>query len=260
MSSKPPVFLTVKIEISDGIARLILNRPPLNVLNIEMMEEINSALETIISTDDLNVVVIAAEGKAFSAGVDVADHTGDKVEKMVKVFHKMFENLNKVKVPVIAVVNGAALGGGCELATFCDVVIASERSKFGQPEIQVGVFPPIAAIMFPRMMYLKKAFELILTGDVISADEARQLGLVNQVFPVESFKEESEKYIAKYTCNSSAVNQITKRAIYKVMDKDYDKAVKKIEDIYLDKLMKTVDANEGLKAFLEKRRPVWKNK
>jgi cyclohexa-1,5-dienecarbonyl-CoA hydratase len=260
MNSEPALFKTVKVEINDGIARLILNRPPVNVLNIEMMQEINSALEIIIETQDLKVVIVAAEGKAFSAGVDVADHTEDKVKQMVEIFHKMFENLIKIEAPVIAVVNGAALGGGCELATFCDIVIASERSKFGQPEIQVGVFPPIAVIMFPRMMYLKNAFELILTGDVISAVEAQRMGLVNKVFPVENFNEESEKYIAKYSNNSAMINKITKHAIYKVLDKDYKKAIKKIEEIYIDKLMKTEDANEGLKAFLEKRKPEWKNR
>jgi len=260
MSSEPAEFKTIKLETNDSISRLILDRPPLNVLNIEMMQEINAALEVILGDETVNLVVIAAEGKAFSAGVDVADHTEDKVELMVEVFHRIFENLYKLAPPVICVVDGAALGGGCEVASFCDIVIASERSKFGQPEIQVGVFPPIAAIMFPRMMDLKKAFELILTGDVVSAAEAKQSGLVNQVFPVENFNEETEKYIAKLANNSGIVNKITKRAIYKVLDKDYEKAVKKIEEIYLDKLMKTEDANEGLKAFLEKRKPVWQNK
>jgi cyclohexa-1,5-dienecarbonyl-CoA hydratase len=260
MDSEPAEFKTVKIELNDGIARLILDQPPLNVLNIEMMREINSALDIILKTETVNVVIISAEGKAFSAGVDVAEHTEDKVQEMVAVFHQIFENLYNLAPPVVAVVDGAALGGGCELASFCDIVIASERSKFGQPEIQVGVFPPIAAIMFPRMMYLKKAFELILTGDIISATEAQKIGLVNQVFPVENFNEDSENYIAKVANNSAVVNRITKRAFYKVVDKDYDKAIKKIEKIYLDELMKTEDANEGLKAFLEKRKPVWKNK
>ncbi len=260
MSSEPFEFKTIKVLKHDGLTKLILNRPPLNVLNIEMMSELNSALSDIKKDKSMNLVVLTAEGKAFSAGVDVSEHTTDKVEVMLEIFHRIFSNLNEIEQPVIAVVNGAALGGGCELATFCDIVIASERAKFGQPEIQVGVFPPIAAIMFPRMMHLKNAFELILTGDIIPASEAEKLGLVNHVFPFDTFDEEVDKFIEKFMNNSAIVNRITKRSIYKVLDKDYDKAVTKVEEIYLNKLMKTKDANEGLTAFLEKRKPVWQNK
>lgn len=259
MSSEPAELKTIKILKQDGIAKLILDRPPLNVLNIEMMSEINFALKQFLKDRSINVVVIAAEGKAFSAGVDVSDHTEDKVEEMIGVFHEIFTNLAELDPPVIAAVKGAALGGGCELATFCDIVLSSERAKFGQPEIQVGVFPPIATIMFPRMMYLKKGFELILTGDIIPASEAETLGLVNHVYPLDTFDDEVAKFIAKVNNNSAVVNRLTKRSIYSVLNIDYEKAVKQIEDLYLKKLMKTADANEGLKAFLEKRKPVWKN-
>ncbi len=241
-------------------ARIILNRPPLNVLNIEMMREINQALESLQNDVQLKVVVIAAQGKAFSAGVDVSDHTGEKVREMIHVFHKIFENLNRIDAPTIALVNGAAFGGGCEVASFCDLVIASEKAKFGQPEIKVGVFPPIAAIMFPRMMGLKKAMELILTGETIRANEAKEIGLVNAVLPAESFEEESEAIINKITSLSSIVLQLTKRSVYEPLGSSYKDAIKIIENIYLNQLMMTEDANEGLKAFLEKREPVWKNK
>ncbi|MCK5635906.1 MAG: enoyl-CoA hydratase/isomerase family protein, partial [Thermoplasmatales archaeon] len=148
----------------------------------------------------------------------------------------------------------------CEVATFCDIVIASEKSKFGQPEIKVGVFPPVAAAIFPKLMWSKKALELLITGDVIRANEAKELGLVNHILPVDNFEVEAEKFISeKLASNSAVVMQLTKRAFLEGATQNYSESIKKIEDIYLNELMKTNDANEGLSAFLEKRPPVWKN-
>jgi cyclohexa-1,5-dienecarbonyl-CoA hydratase len=253
-------YKTIIVEEKDMIGKITFNNLPLNILNIDMMKEINNA---IISFRDKNikVLILNSNGKAFSAGVDVSDHTKDKVKDMIHVFHEIFNNLYKINVPTIAIVNGAALGGGCEVATFCDIVIASEKSKFGQPEIKVGVFPPIAAAIFPKLMPNKKALELILTGEVIGAQEAKELGLVNHVLPVDNFDEEAEKIVnGKIASNSAKILQLTKRAFIEGATKNYSDSIKGIEDIYLNKLMKTNDANEGLAAFLEKRPPVWKNK
>jgi cyclohexa-1,5-dienecarbonyl-CoA hydratase len=253
-------YKTIIVEEKDMIGRITFNIPPLNVLNIEMMKEINQAL-TDFQKKSLKVLIINSNGKAFSAGVDVSDHTKEKVNEMIHVFHEIFTNLRKIKAPTIALVNGAALGGGCEVATFCDIVIASEKSKFGQPEIKVGVLPPVAAAIFPKLMWSKKALELIMTGVTISANEAKDLGLVNHILPVENFEEEAEKFIAeKLASNSAVVLQLTKRAFIEGATQNYPVSIKKIEDIYLNELMKTDDANEGLAAFLEKRQPVWKNK
>lgn len=179
---------------------------------------------------------------------------------MIGVFHEIFSNMLKVKAPIVALVNGAALGGGCEVATFCDIVIASEKSKFGQPEIMVGVFPPVAAAVFPRIIGHKKGLELLLTGATILAPEAKEVGLVNHVLPVENFEEEAEKLVNDSLADKSAVVlQMTKRAFIEGSKGNYDDAIKKIENIYLNELMKTKDANEGLAAFLEKRKPVWKH-
>jgi cyclohexa-1,5-dienecarbonyl-CoA hydratase len=246
-------------ERGEHTATITFNKPPLNVLDIKMMEEINSVLEELTDDTKLKAVIFKAEGKAFSAGVDVADHTDEKAGEMIRTFHKIFENMLNIKAPIVALVNGAALGGGCELAVFCDIVLASDRSKFGQPEIKVGVFPPIAAVIFPRFMNLKKALELNLTGDTIDAAEAMRLGLVNSVYPTDSFEEEAQKVINRLTSNSSVVLQLTKEAILEGYGKDYNTAVSKAENIYLNKLMKTHDANEGLLAFMEKRKPNWKN-
>ena len=252
-------FKHIQTELKDGMATLTLNRAPLNVFNIEMMEEINSYLEELKKEKSLKLLVIQAMGKAFSAGVDVGEHLGDLVYKMIEVFHKMFRLMDALKVPSIAVVNGSALGGGCELALYCDMVIATEKAKFGQPEIQVGVFPPIAALIFPRMIGRKKAMELILSGETISAQEALTLGLVNKVVPEVSFDQEVNSFIEKFKKLSGVVLKLTKEATLAGLNDDTDKGLKVIEKIYLDRLMKTNDALEGLKAFLEKRKPTWKD-
>ena len=252
-------YKTITVEEKDLIGWITFNRPPLNVLNIEMMKEINSALKDF-QNRKLKVLILNANGKAFSAGVDVSDHTKEKVKEMIQIFHEIFTNLRKINAPTVALVNGAALGGGCEVATFCDIVIASEKSKFGQPEIMVGVFPPVAAAIFPKLMWSKKALELMLTGETLRANDAKELGLVNQILPVENFEAEAEKFInEKLASNSAVVLQLTKRAFIEGATQNYGEAIKKIEDIYLNELMKTSDANEGLTAFLEKRQPVWKN-
>ncbi len=253
-------YHNIRVNLVDGVGEIEFDRPPLNVLNIEMMKEINSALKDLISDPTLRLLVFKGSGKAFSAGVDVTEHTHDLVNEMLETFHEIFSHLQEMSVPTVAVVNGAALGGGCEIAIFCDIVLASDRAKFGQPEIKVGVLPPIAAIMFPRLMDQKKAFELILTGDVIPADEAKRLGLVNQVYPADEFDEKAKEFINKFTSLSSAVVKITKRSLNQTRGLNYSEAIKKIEDIYFNELMKTEDANEGLQAFIEKRKPSWKHK
>ncbi len=249
----------IQTEFKEGVAMLTLNRLPLNVLNIEMMEEINIYFESLLKEKTLKLLVIQAAGKAFSAGVDVGEHLGELVYKMIEVFHKMFRLMDALKVPSLSVVNGSALGGGCELAVYCDMVIATEKAKFGQPEIQVGVFPPIAALAFPRMMGRKKALELILSGDVISAQEALALGMINKIVPEASLAEEVNRFIEKFKKLSGIVLKLTKEATLSGLNDDAERGLKAIEKIYLERLMKTDDAIEGLKAFLDKRKPTWKD-
>lgn len=250
----------IKWEEEQDLVRLILNKPPLNWLNIEMMEEMNHALESLIDKKGVKLLIVQAEGKAFSVGVDVEDHMGDKAEKMIAVFHRMFRLLDALGIPSLALVNGSALGGGCELAVYCDMVLASEKAKFGQPEIQIGVFPPIAALAFPRLIGRKKAFELVLAGETIGAREALEIGLVNKVVPVEQFNEEAEKFIAKIRACSPVALRLTKKAIVQGFDTGVDEGLKRIEHIYMKELMVSEDANEGLKAFVEKRPAQWKGR
>ena len=253
------VYESITVEEKEGIGRITFNKPPLNILDTAMMKEINLALKDF-QDKNLKALVIDAEGKAFSAGVDISDHTADKVGEMISVFHEIFTNLQSIGAPTVALVNGAALGGGCEVALFCDIVIASERSKFGQPEIMVGVFPPVAAAIFPKLIGRKKALELLLTGDSVRANEAKELGLINQVLPVESFREDAESYLSeKLASKSATVLALTKRAFIEGETQNYTEAMEKIEDLYLKDLMSTKDAQEGLAAFMEKRKPVWKD-
>jgi cyclohexa-1,5-dienecarbonyl-CoA hydratase len=252
----------IKFEKRDGVAWLTLNEPPLNVLNIAMMREINNALEGLSDASSVKVLVFeAAEGsKAFSAGVDVSEHTEDKVDEMIEVFHRIFRLLDGLEIPTVAVVGGAALGGGCELALFCDMVIASEKASFGQPEIQVGVLPPIAVVALPEIIGPKKAMEMVLTGDRIRADEAERLGLVNMVVAPEELQTAAMEFVSKLSKLSGAVLRITKRAVRVGSSGSFADGLAAVEELYLGPLMDTEDANEGLAAFMEKRPPVWKNK
>src|ERR1044072_7688451 len=178
-----PEFQSIRFDIADRVARITFARPPLNILNIAMMGEIGAALTQCVEQNDLAAIVFdAADGsRAFSAGVAGEEHVAKTIVEMLDSFHNIFRLLGKISKPAIAVVDGAALGGGCELVAACDIVIASERATFGQPEIKLGVFPPVAAILLPRIIGDKKAREMILLGEVIDANEAFKLGLVNHV-------------------------------------------------------------------------------
>ena len=255
-------FQHIVFEREDGVARLTLNKAPLNVLDIAMMREINTALEQVGDDPEIKVLVFeAAEGsKAFSAGVDVSEHTAEMVEEMISVFHQIFRLLDALEVPTLAVVGGAALGGGCELVLFCDMVLASEKASFGQPEIQVGVFAPVAAVAWPRIIGPKKAMELLLTGDRIRADEALRLGLVNKVVPPDELEAAAAELVGKLSAQSGAILRLTKRAVRVGGAGPFAEGLNAVEELYLGPMTDTEDAHEGLAAFMEKRAPVWKNK
>ncbi|MBN2123680.1 MAG: enoyl-CoA hydratase/isomerase family protein [Deltaproteobacteria bacterium] len=249
----------IEVALKDGLGTITLNRPPVNVLNIAMMEEINSVLKSWLGEKDLKMVLFNAKGKCFSAGVDVGEHMGDLAPKMIEAFHGMFRLMYQLEVPTLASVFSSCLGGGCELAIFCDLVIAGQGAKIGQPEIQVGVYPPIAAWVMPRTIGRKAAMDLILSGRIISAEEALQIGLINKVVKDEDLEAETQAFIKPYMKLSAEVLRQTKKTIFKGLMDDLEPSLKIIEDIYLNQLMKTHDAQEGLHAFLEKRKPEWKN-
>jgi len=254
-------FQFITFEKKGKIATLTINRPPYNVLDIPTMKEMNVALAEAKGMDGVSAVVLTAAGsKAFSSGVDVKDHTPDKMDEMIAVFHQIFRTLVTFEVPTVAAVNGVALGGGCEVASFCDLVVASEHSKFGQPEVMVGVYPSMAVAWFTKILGTKRAYELLLTGKTISAQTAYEYGLVNRVIPDTEYDEGLNAFLEELTSKSSVVLKWCKKAIMSGFEVPFEKGLAASEVIYKHALMNTEDAKEGLKAFLEKRKPTWKDK
>ena len=256
---KIPPSATIALDISQDIARITLNRPPLNILTLDVIRDFDGILKEVAEQSNLKAVVVASNGKAFCAGVDVADHTPDRVEPMIREFGQLFTRLRALPMPTIAVVQGAALGGGCELAIACDLVIATGSARFGQPEIKLGVFPPIAAALFPQLIGHQQASRLLFSGETINAAEAVRLGLATYVVSDDDLHTTLDHLLAQYRRMSAAALRITKRAILYGNDLGVN-ALLEIEDLYLRDLMETADAHEGIQAFMEKRQPVWSNK
>jgi len=254
-------FKFLKYGRTGEVVRIAVNRPPFNVLDIATMAEMNVALDLAAKEDGVKVLVVTGVGeKAFSAGVDVADHTRDKVQSMIDTFHGNIRRIMALPIPTVALVNGAALGGGLELALACDMLVATEGAKLGQPEIKLGVFPPIAAILMPRIAPSPRAMELVLGGGTIDSREALSIGLVNRVFPRESFAADAEKFLEQFLSLSRVALVYTKRAMRVAEGRPFAEALHDVEQIYLKELMATEDASEGLNSFMEKRKPVWKNR
>ncbi|MBI2979340.1 MAG: enoyl-CoA hydratase/isomerase family protein [Chloroflexi bacterium] len=254
-------FQNIIIEKKEGIAKLFINRPPVNVIDYQTLLEINAALEALGKDDEVKVLLIRGSGnRAFCAGVEVKDHLGEKMLRMMKEFDKMFRLLRSLGKPTLAVVNGIALGGGCELAVGCDMAIASEKAELGQPEIKLGGLAPAAVPLFQRMVGEKKAFELILLGENISAREAERIGLINKVVAEEELDKAAEELARKLLGKSSLSVKLVREAFYQCADAaEFAAALQRATELGI-KTWETEDGQEGLKAFLEKRKPVWKNK
>lgn len=252
----------IRFKIDDRVARVTFARPPVNIFNIAMMREINDALNQCSHRRELVAIVFdaAADCRAFSAGVAVEEHVEETIFQMLDSFHAIFRNLEQLARPTIAVVDGAALGGGCELVAACDIAIASEGARFGQPEIKLGVFPPVAAVLLSQVIGEKRARELILTGELIEAAEAARLGLVNYVLPGNELEQKTSELLSRFRNLSAAALELTKRAIDLGRGRSLDSALKEVENMYLNELMKTHDATEGINAFIEKRKPEWRDR
>ena len=247
------------LEINEGVVRLTLNRPPLNILTLTAIRELAGALDTVSRQTRLKVLVLAGHGKAFCAGVDVADHTPERTEPMIREFCALFTQLRTLSIPTIAVVQGAALGGGSELALACDMVLAVASARFGQPEIKLGVFPPIAAALFPQLIGYQQAVRLLFSGETITAGEAAQLGLITTVVADGELEVALERLLRQLCGMSATALHMTKRALLYGADLGVRGALPRIEDLYLHDLMATADAHEGVQSFLEKRQPIWRD-
>ena len=248
-------FQFIACQTNDGVAQLTLKRAPLNIINIAMLNELSSALNTLSLDESVRVLVLRAEGtlRVFSAGVDVADHTIDKVGEMIPLFDRVCAALADFPTPTIAVAHGHALGGGCELALCCDLIIAADTANFAQPEIKLATIAPIAAMRLPGLIGYRRAAELLFAGETIGATEAAQIGFINRAVPIEQLEQTVDQLIGKLTNLSGPALRLCKRALR------INNAAE-MEKLYLDELMSTQDAQEGLAAFMEKRAPVWKHR
>jgi cyclohexa-1,5-dienecarbonyl-CoA hydratase len=248
------------IQKDDQVARITLNRPKHNVLNIPMMKDLNAELEAIAADDMLKCLVITGEGPSFCAGVEVGDHKPEQVDEMVAVFNRIFEIINTIDIPVIAAVKGACLGGGMELAIACDIVIAEKKAKFGQPEIKLGFFPPYAALRLPELVGPAKAIEIVTTGKTYKAKEARKLGFVSQVADEDEFVDAVESYVTNICMASPLIIRLNKRAVKRHIGTSFFQGLDLVSNYFLKTLMKTEDTLEGIASFEEKRKPEWKNR
>ena len=250
-------FKNILVEKRAGVAKIIINRPPLNILDIDTLEEMNQALADLRTADEIKVVAITGAGdRAFSAGVAVGDHLGEKLPKMVEVFHKLFVSLIEVDKPTIAIVNGLALGGGCEVVLGCDMAIASEKAQLGQPEIKLGTYPPPATVLLPRLLGRRKAFEIILSGDSIDAKEAERIGLINKAVPEGELEKAADEFIKRLTANSGLTLTQARQALYRNFDLEFHQALE-VTGVDATLVMSGENSVEGLTAFLEKRKPIW---
>jgi cyclohexa-1,5-dienecarbonyl-CoA hydratase len=255
-----PEYKFIRFDISGFVARLVLDHPPHNVLTVPMMKEIAEAIESLNGRGDVKAILVSSSQAAFSAGISLEDSRPDRVFQTLDAFTRVFQAMVDISKPVIVVVNGPAIGAGSELVGFGDVVIATPRAKFAQPEVKLGVFPPFAAVMLPQLIGPKKTYELILTGEALSAEDALHFGFVNKVVPEAELKQQVEALMARIAEFSGPVLEVTKRVISSGMGMPIKEAMKKSQDLYLNELMNLEDVQEGLRAVIEKRKPVWKNK
>ena len=253
-------YSTITANVDGTAARITFANPPLNIIDLAMMDELIAALEEIEQSSQLSAIVFAGSPRAFSAGVDIRIHTPDKVEAMLGKFHSIIRAVLATRKITIAVVEGACLGGGAELALVCDLVYTARDATWGFPEITLGCYPPVAAVALSALVGQKRAADLVFIGRQISGDEALAIGLANGAARGEELGVLVNETIARLGKLSPTALAMTKKAFYAWDAIHLDKGLARSEKIYLEELMLTADAQEGIQAFIEKRNPVWKGK
>ncbi|HXZ10981.1 MAG TPA: enoyl-CoA hydratase/isomerase family protein [Candidatus Sulfotelmatobacter sp.] len=257
---KPEEFQFVKFRLDGEIARLTLDRPEHNLLNERMLAEIAAGINGLGERNDVKLIILDSAGKAFSGGIELGEYTQRRVFQLLDAFHGAFTAMLDTSKPVLVVINGPAYGGGAELAALGDLVIATPKARFAQPEIKLGVFPPLAAAILPYILGPKLALELVLTGEVMTAERARELGLVNWLVPETELQKKVDELIAKVTAQSGPVLTMAKKAIIGSMGLPLRDGVRNSMKVFLNELADLEDAQEGLRAQVEKRAPKWKNR
>lgn len=251
--------MSILVARDGRAATVTLDRPPLNVLDIPTIARLGEVIRELDGDEDLQLVVIRGAGdRAFSAGVAVQDHTPELVGPMLESLHGAIRRLRDLSAITVAAVRGHCLGGGMELALACDLVVASEDARFGQPEIELGCYPPVAAALYPSLIGPGRTLDLLLTGRTLACEEAERMGLVAR--RVASLDEGLAQLSSEVLGKSAAVVRLTKKAVRAGRDRGFSEALSETERLYLDELCPTADTAEGVAAFLEKRRPVWKHR
>jgi cyclohexa-1,5-dienecarbonyl-CoA hydratase len=254
------VMKSTAITLDGPVARIKLQRPPLNILDFQVMDELRVTLQALEPRSEVSAVVLSGSERAFSAGVDVAIHTPDKIQTMLEKFHGLIGLVAKLRKITIAEVQGACLGGGAELAMVCDLVYTSDQAKWGFPEITLGCYPPVACAALAALVGQKRAADLIFTGRIISGAEAAEWGLANETHPEGELQSAVHRSLDQLLKLSPAALAVCKKAFYAWDSIHLDKGLARAEKIYLEELMQTADAQEGIEAWLQKRKPEWKGR
>ncbi len=251
--------IKLSLEKDSSVANIILDDGKGNVLDQIMMQEILMCFDQFKMNKHLKLITFQGQGKHFSFGASVSEHSKDLAEAMLQTFHKLFREIIELGVPTMAKISGQCLGGGMELAIMCNFLFADETAVFGQPEINLGVFPPPASLILPEKIGLSKAEELLLTGRNIDANEALRIGMIHHLFKdKEEMNKEANDWIERYIIPKSASSlRFGIKAARSKFNHDFSNFIQQLEDLYIRELMETKDANEGINAFLEKRKAVW---
>jgi len=257
---KLDAFRFVRHRVDPPVARLTLDHPEHNLLNEPMLRELAVGIRSLSEREDVKVIALEASGKVFCGGMDIGEYTPERAFQVIDAFHEVCTAMMEAPRPVVVVVNGPAIGGGAELAAFGDLVVATPRARFALPEITIGMFPPLASTMFPYLVGPKLALELILTGEAITAERARDLGLVNRLVPEAQLDQAVAELLQRIAAQSSAVLAMAKKAVLGGMGLSLRDALRYSMDIFLNELYRLEDSREGLRALIEKRKPEWKNR
>ncbi len=253
-------FEFVKVQVEGEVARIRLNRPEHNLLNERMLAELAVGISVVGGRNEIKLMVLDSAGQTFCGGIEIGEYTQRRVFQLLDAFHVAFAAMLDTSKPLLVVVNGPAYGGGAELAALGDLVIATPKARFAQPEIKLGVFPPLAAAVLPSVLGTKQALELVLTGEAMSAERARELGLVNWLVPETELKNKVDEVIAKVTAQSGPVLTMAKKAILGSLGLPLREGVRNSMKVFLNELAELEDSQEGLRALVEQRAPKWKNR